>query len=84
MTVGGPVLVMRAAWPKWIKYPYGTGYGVSVGQVLADCVALYPTAVWSAQYGSPMGTTPVADALRVDDLTTKAIVQAKEPARWSA
>ncbi len=78
VTVGGPTVVMRAAWPKWIKLPRGTRSGVTAGQVLADTVTLYPTAAWGSQYGTPMGETAVPDPLRVDDLTTKAIVQAGE------
>ena len=79
VTVGGPVLVMRAAWPKWVRLPRESGFGVSAGQVLAESLTLYPTVAWGARYASPMGVSAPGDALHVDDLTTLALVQAQAP-----
>ncbi len=78
LTVGGPAVVMRAAWPKWVRLPRGTRSGVSAGHVLADTVTLYPTSAWGSLYGTPMGTTATPEPERVDDRTTRAIVQAGE------
>ncbi len=80
VTVGGPVLVMRAAWPRWIRFPVEESFGVSVGRILAESLTLYPTGAWGSGYGSPMGVLPTEDPFHVDDRTTLALVQASEDA----
>ena len=80
VTVGGPVLVMRAAWPRWIRFPAEEGFGVSVGRILAESLTLYPTGAWGSGYGSPMGVPHAEDPWHVDDRTTLALVQASEDA----
>jgi hypothetical protein len=78
LTVGGPVLVMRAAWPRWVRFPTEWGFGVSTGRILGECLTLYPTGAWGTGYGTPMGVSAEDDPLHVDDRTTLALVQAKE------
>ncbi len=70
VTIGGPVFVVRASWPRYIYF----GGGVFGGQVLSGYVEQYPTASWGASYGSPMGES--GGPTHVDDKTTKVIVQA--------
>ena len=74
VSIGGPIFVVRAGWPRFIGRK-ASGALAQAGQVLAGYWELYPTAIWGTEYGSPLGEN--GDSAHVDDRATTAVVQAR-------